>query len=121
VSEKVAKAQRRNLKNAIGEQAAAAVVDVRELAHKTRLEHVVLAQQMLEFERTVAQLKEARAHDLKTVAGLREQLESAHARLSTRGQTIDALCNDTTHVHRRLDRLERTWWQRLRAWFGDGV
>src|SRR5712664_1834739 len=82
MSDKLAKEQRRNLKHQIGETAAAAVAETRELTARLAIEHKVLAAQMLDFERTVATVKEGRALDRKHAQGLAEQLEACQARLT---------------------------------------
>lgn len=122
MNEKVAKAQRRNLRQAIGEQAAAALVDVRDLATKTHLEHVVLAQQMLAFERDVAVLKEARARDLQTIAALRAEVERAHVaigkehthRLKLAEEQRDYVDRHDQQIWIHIKARERSLWTRVR-------
>lgn len=82
MSEKLAKAARRNLRQQIGATAAGAVATAHESTKRLELAHQVLARQMLDFETTASRLVESRAVDRKAVEALREQVESAHARIS---------------------------------------
>jgi hypothetical protein len=131
MNSKLAKEQRRNLKNTIGETATAAVADVRQIVDHIALQHKVLAKQMLDFERTVAIVKEARATDAKQVFDKLEELranisaERTH-RLELADQQrayVDGGDRDTRQaVDRivrfaveRLQRFERmSLWARLR-------
>lgn len=134
MSEATSKEQRRNLRKEIGEQAAAAVVELRELVQKVRLEHITLARQMLEFEGTVATIRQSRSTDqARLVAqGTRvddalEQLEALRGRLKFEtvngdaayhaigergdfirpiGTDVDALCADVARLR---------WWAERRA------
>lgn len=120
--------QQRNLKKEIGATAASAVADVRQLVDTISLEHQVLARQMLEFERTVATVKEARALDKKSAeaaaAVIAEQLENIDARLAQQTARLTQLnriwCDGLQLEQRRNDRFEQlTLWQRL-WWMATG-
>jgi hypothetical protein len=82
MNETVSKAQKRHLRHQVGSAAAEAVVEMKNTVTRVELAQQVLARQMLDFEVMVAQTKEARAVDLRALAAMREQLESAHARVS---------------------------------------
>jgi hypothetical protein len=81
MTETLTKADKRNLRQTVGKAAAEAVDSVRNAVTRIELAHQVLARQMLEFETTAARLVESRAVDQRTVAALREQVESAHAKI----------------------------------------
>lgn len=88
-----AKEQRRNLKKAVGEEAAAAVVACREDVQKLHFEHKALARQMLEFDRELAATKEGRAIDARRLG----------ARLDEACERLDALSARYAEVHARLE------------------
>lgn len=118
---KLRKEQQRNLKHQIGETAADAVVGVRQIADRLSLEHKVLAAQMLDFERTIATVKESRARDLKRIEALEEQLENVWLRLTDlRGKQLDLsndIAADMMKLEARVIWLERPWWRK----FMDGL
>lgn len=110
--------QQRNLKKEIGATAAAAVGEVREVVAQISLQHRVLAQQMLEFERTVATVKEGRALDRARFEAFGEQLENFNARLdgqAARVTQLNRIWSDGLELERwRIARFENlTFWQRM--------
>lgn len=143
MSEKLAKAARRNLRQQIGATAAGAVATAHESTKRLELAHQVLARQMLDFETTASRLVESRAVDRKAVEALREQVESAHARISDERTHRLKLAEDqrsyvdgadadikrelrtdrqlaTGSLHNRIVVFESlTFWQRLR-WLAIG-
>jgi hypothetical protein len=82
MSETMSKAQKRNLRQQVGSAAADVVTSMKDTVTRIELAHQVLARQMLDFETTASRLVESRAVDLKTAAALREQVESAHAKIN---------------------------------------
>jgi hypothetical protein len=118
MNSKLAKEQRRNLKNTIGDTATAAVADVRQLVDHIALQHKVLARQMLEFEQMVAVVKEARAADARQLvvqlAELRADIgtERTHRlKLADEQRSyVDAADRDTRQA---VDRIVRFAVERL--------
>jgi chromosome segregation ATPase len=110
----LAKEQRRNLKNTIGDTAAAAVANLAGEHATLQLQHRTLATQMHEFERTVATLREARAQDLKTIDGLKAELAKIHTIIAN-GQAEAK--ERRADLWMAIRYLERPWSQRLRDWW----
>lgn len=139
MSEKNAREKRRNLQHQIGETAASAVAEAKATAGQLALQHRVLAQQMHDFERTVAAVKESRAADRKLLADQAERLENLQARLVGAEDLARQLVGeerthrlkladeqrryvDTQDVERerqlrqRIAQLERPVWRRVWDW-----
>lgn len=81
MSENMSKAQKRNLRQQVGSAAADVVASMKDTVIRLELANQVLARQMLEFETTASRLVESRAVDRKALEGMREQVESAHAKI----------------------------------------
>lgn len=111
--------RQRNLRNQIGETAAAAVSESQANVQRLGLQHRMLAAQMLEFERTVATVKAGRAFDRGVIdshtAHITELLAGAVAH---NNELVDIRAElyrralKAEHDERRIASM--TWWQRLR-------
>lgn len=121
MSHRLAKEQRRNLKNVLGDTAAAAVADVRMLADQAGNEARILAKQMLTFELQLSGMREARAIDKQAIADLKEQLQNVSTRLEQERthriqlarEQRDYVDGEDARLARRIAQLETPWWLRL--------
>lgn len=124
------KEERRNLRKEMGTVAAAAVVELRGDVQRVNLEHRTLARQMLEFEGTVATVRQGRASDQERVRQqgarldeLGEQLEALLAKFKELHETDERLNARRSELDDRVYAIERwalkhgrqTRWQRLRS------
>lgn len=125
------KEQRRNLKKAIGAEAADAVAECRALVQQVHNQQRILATQMLENERQLAHVREGRAVDKKQVLGQGARLDEAIEGLEAlalrfngldeadEGRHLalldlcDALVSQLNQHNERIHRL--TWWAEQRA------
>lgn len=134
MSENGSKAQRRHLRQQVGSAAADVVTSMKDTVTRIELAHQILARQMLDFETTASRLVESRAVDRKALEAMREQVESAHAKIGAERSHVLRLAEEQRRyvdgadaglrrhiVERGIQLADRiyvfesmTFWQRLR-------
>lgn len=133
------KEERRNLRREIGDKAAAAVTELRGVVDQALMQHKVLAKQMFAFETGAAAHAEAMAHLRKQLAEHGEVLENLKTRVAAHDKRVTELQtqindertfrislsqqqrayvdNEDRHLRERIQRLERSWFERCLSWW----
>ena len=118
-----AKAERRNLRKAFGPEIEEALAELRAQVQGAVLQQRVLAKQMLEFETTVATVKQGRAFDQTRARELGARVDEGLEQL----ERLEALAGRRTHQLQHVDdrvheleqwalaRMALTRWQRLQS------
>jgi hypothetical protein len=85
------KAERRNLRHEIGDKAAAAVAELREMVGQLTLQHRAIATELLDYKRQVEMSAASRTGDLKRLHQHAEMLEGVGGKLGQLREDLDAL------------------------------